>query len=336
MLNKLFRKKNNGLFGNEADEEKKSDDIATHSAKVIAVGGGKGGVGKSLLATNIGIKLAEQKKRVLLLDADLGAGNLHTFVRAERARSPLSAFIKGEFDDVGMLISPTEVSNLDIISAANDSLDVANQSPQKVARLKRILRMSGYDKIIIDLGPGTGNNTLDMFLSAQSGLVVTTPEPTSMENSYRFLKCLFLRRIGTLLKDQNNVTLRGHLENILYRTRSRRPRTIANVLDELRELDHDGGQIIQNMLGSVRIYIIVNQTLSDEDRFLGDQIERACFDYFGVRIQYLGHVNYSKEIIESVRRRKPFTVEYGDSRSSKDLDLIVDRLVPWSDMSFRA
>src|SRR4051794_27501646 len=73
----------------EAPERAPGTACARH---IIAVGGGKGGVGKSLLAANIAIYLAQLGKRVVLFDADLGGANLHTFVGIERPATTLGDF----------------------------------------------------------------------------------------------------------------------------------------------------------------------------------------------------------------------------------------------------
>src|SRR5260221_1811968 len=84
---------------------------------IIAVGSGKGGVGKSLLAANIAIYLAQLGRRVVLLDADLGAANLHSFVGVERPHVSLGDFFDGRVDRVEQCIVETAVANLGLLSA---------------------------------------------------------------------------------------------------------------------------------------------------------------------------------------------------------------------------
>ena len=79
---------------------------------IIAVGSGKGGVGKSLLAANIAIYLAQLGKRVVLLDADLGGANLHTFVGVERPHVTLGDFFDQRAGRIEECIVETSVSGL--------------------------------------------------------------------------------------------------------------------------------------------------------------------------------------------------------------------------------
>src|SRR3954470_1220356 len=93
---------------------------------IIAIGSGKGGVGKSLLAANLAIYLAQLGKRVVLLDADLGGANLHTFVGVERPRVTLGDFFDKRVERIEECIVETQVANLGLLSAEGDPLWAAN------------------------------------------------------------------------------------------------------------------------------------------------------------------------------------------------------------------
>ncbi len=133
---------------------------ATNAARprIWAVGGGKGGVGKSLVAANMGILLAKRGKRVVLVDVDLGAANLHTFLGMDAPDDTLSHFLKGEVRDIRRLVKKTGVENLEIISGAKDSLDVVDFGAASVKRLKDALSALGRDYVLLDIGPGTSAN----------------------------------------------------------------------------------------------------------------------------------------------------------------------------------
>jgi flagellar biosynthesis protein FlhG len=143
--------------------------------RIIAVGGGKGGAGKSLLAANVGIFLATIGKRVVLLDADLGGANLHTFVGVERP--PLS---------LEPVVVETAVPGLGLVSGEGPS--------QKLRLLEEVQRLD-VEYLIVDLGPGSGSTAIDFFLHADVGVLVVVPEPTSVESTFRFIKSAFARRL---------------------------------------------------------------------------------------------------------------------------------------------
>ncbi len=170
-------------------------DLGHPGRRIIAIGGGKGGVGKSLIAANLGIYLAQLGKRVVLIDADLGGANLHTFVGVERPMVTLGDFFDKRVARIEDCIVETPMKGLGLVSGEGDPLWAANPRPATKNRLINQIRELDVDYLICDLPPGSGFIALDFFLVAQVGILVMTPEPTSVENTFRFIKSAFLRRL---------------------------------------------------------------------------------------------------------------------------------------------
>src|SRR5438105_7639081 len=148
---------------------------------ISAVASGKGGVGKSLLAANLGIYMAQLGKRVVLLGAELGGANLHTFVGVERPRVTLGDFFDQRVQRIEECIVETPVANLGLVSAEGDPLWAANPRPATKNRLISQIKDLDVDYLICDLPSGSGFNALDFFLVAHVGVLVVAPEPTSVE-----------------------------------------------------------------------------------------------------------------------------------------------------------
>ena len=162
--------------------------------RIVAVGGGKGGIGKSLVSANLGIALARAGHRVTLVDVDLGGANLHTCLGINQPQGTLSDVVtKGT--RIESLAAPTGIENLTLVSGAMDALDAANPRAQARARLVEQLQTLDADYLLLDLGAGTSLHTIDFFLLADHGVLVLLPEPTSVENAYRFLKAALFRRL---------------------------------------------------------------------------------------------------------------------------------------------
>jgi flagellar biosynthesis protein FlhG len=182
---------------------------------IYPIAGGKGGTGKSFLAASLGTILAKQGKKILLVDLDLGASNLHTFLGLRKPRVSLKQYLNKEINDLNDVVLKTTQPNLSIISSSGCSLEIANLYYAQKLKIIRAINNLSYDYIFIDLGSGTHFNTLDFFLMSNKGILVTTPEPVSIENMFRFMKSLYLRKIKAVLKDYNlNVICREYLNNI--------------------------------------------------------------------------------------------------------------------------
>jgi len=158
-------------------------------AKVIAVTSGKGGVGKTNVAVNLGIILAERTERVILVDADLGLANVDILL-GRRFRYTMEHVIKGE-KDVFEIMQKLP-GGLAIVPGASGFSDLANLKDQERAYLFRSLSMlERYaDVILIDTGAGVSRNVVQFAAAADEVLVVATPDPTSMTDAYALIKLL--------------------------------------------------------------------------------------------------------------------------------------------------
>ncbi|MFQ5330295.1 MAG: MinD/ParA family protein, partial [Thermodesulfobacteriota bacterium] len=116
---KRLMHKESDIFAVSASESPKMvavEPVALPAPTIVAIGSGKGGVGKSLLTSTLGMLFAEVEKKALLIDADLGASNLHTFMGVDGGTQSLTCFLKGETANIKDLISTTSLSGLDLIS----------------------------------------------------------------------------------------------------------------------------------------------------------------------------------------------------------------------------
>lgn len=128
--------------------------------RVIAVGGGKGGIGKSLLSANLGIALARRGARVVLVDLDLGGANLHTCLGVGQPKVTLSDFIDRKVQNLEDVLVPTPFERLSLVSGAMDGLDAANPRHAQKSKLIRNLRLLDVDYVLLDLGAGTDRKSV--------------------------------------------------------------------------------------------------------------------------------------------------------------------------------
>lgn len=133
---------------------------------ICAIGGGKGGSGKTFICANLGVLLAAHGKKVILVDLDLGASNLHTLVGQSSLKTGLHDFLNKSVKDLSLTAQPTDITGLHLISSLRCSIESGNLFyVQKQKIIKAIGRLPA-DFVLLDLGAGTTYNTLDFFLTA--------------------------------------------------------------------------------------------------------------------------------------------------------------------------
>ncbi|MBU2739104.1 MinD/ParA family protein [Acidithiobacillus concretivorus] len=162
---------------------------ARKSIKVIAIASGKGGVGKTNVAVNLAVALAQQGAKPLLFDADLGLGNVDVLLGLS-PRYNLSHVISGEKSMEEVLI--TGPWNIRILPAASGVAQMANLDTQSQANLiQGIGDLSlDMDYLLIDLPAGIAGDVLTFSQAAQEVLVVLSNEPASITDAYALIKVL--------------------------------------------------------------------------------------------------------------------------------------------------
>jgi flagellar biosynthesis protein FlhG len=157
--------------------------------QVIAVSGGKGGVGKTMLTTNLAIACADLGKRVLLIDGDLGLSNVDVLLNL-RPRASIDNVLAGEcrLSDVVIKFTPW----LDVIPASSGHLKVPDLSHlHKIMLLDQVDELeTQYDLVLIDTSAGVSRTVQYWAASAARVAIVVTPEPTSLADGYATMKIL--------------------------------------------------------------------------------------------------------------------------------------------------
>ncbi len=280
---------------------------------IWAIAGGKGGVGKSFLCSNLSIDLAQRGNSVVLIDADFGGPNIHTFFGISTSIISVSDFIKSNQLRLDDILLPTGISNLKLASGAHDVLGMANLNVIQQNKLIKAIKTLDVDYVIVDLGAGTSSYTLDVFLVADVGILVATPEPTSVENTYRFIKSAFYRKLKSVIKHQE---VRSFLERITESKNEESPRTPAELVSEISEINLQAGETLKFEISNFNPKLILNQVRTPTDVRMGFSMGAASKKYFGVGLGYVGFVEHDNYVIQSIRQRRPVIVQYPDSTAT--------------------
>lgn len=289
-----------------------------------AVGGGKGGSGKSILSTNLAVCLSWLKQKVVLIDMDLGGSNLHTMLGIEAPHRTLSDFILGKYEKIEDILQPTILENLNLISAAQDSVGIAHLGQVQKTRLLRKLSELKVDFAILDLGAGTSPQTIDFFLMAQKKILVVTPEPTSIENAYRFLKLSFYQMLERASESKE---VRNCIEEGMEAPQTNPLSTPKSLLKEIYKISPSQALFLENQIENFKVHLIVNQVRGVSEADIGSSMSLVCQKFFGMDLEFDGYLPYENTIWQSVRRRVPFVLDAPHSLVVTHLETILKNLL---------
>ena len=287
------------------------DDIKN---KLWAIGGGKGGVGKSIVTLMIGASLARLGNKVILVDADLGGSNLHTLVGIRYPKYTLADFINKKVETIEEVVMSTPIENMSIICGADDILGMANPKYTQKTRLLNHLKKLDADFMLLDLGAGTSFTTMDFFLYAPNKIVVLTPQITSIQNAYGFIKASLFRHLNDTFSKEN-----GPLELI---KRACSPvngepiDSIAKLYDEFKVLGAEQQENLMNCINALNIKLIINMVKDTKERNVCNIVKSVAKNYLGLTIEDLGIIQFDNILNSSINNMSDFFTKRRDSMAS--------------------
>jgi len=247
-------------------------DASRRRAQTVAITSGKGGVGKTCVAVNLAVRLAQMGRRVVLLDADLGTANAdvlcnvfsgQTLEHVVQGRKRLSQIM---IDAPGGFRLVPGASGLARIAALEDGA-----RNRLIAQLDEIEQDA--DLILIDTSAGISPNVLGFAVNCDQVLVVTTPEPTAMTDAYAMIK--------TIHRQRHNC----------------------------------------------RVGVMVNMVHDEpEARSVHGRINSVCRRFLDIPASYAGHLPIDERVVQGVRQRRPFVLQWPNCSASQCIGRLAMRL----------
>jgi flagellar biosynthesis protein FlhG len=277
---------------------------------IIAVGGGKGGVGKSLLSANLAARLAKLGLRVAAFDLDTGGANLHTYFGMTSAPVNIGDWLVKQRSDIMAILAPSVVEGLSIASAQRDDAWAVSDclNADGFSRFWSgitSLGDQGYQVVVLDLGAGTSRHTIDLFCCAHAGIVTVLPEPTSVENAYLFMRASLWRILGHAATRMGRSDEGAAVLSALGQDNPAMPgRSYTEKLRSLFQLNPSLIGPMASALSGRLMGIMINQTRSQADVEVGKAMEMAAQRYFGFTSAYLGYLNYDETAWKSLRNKR--------------------------------
>ncbi|MCR5219032.1 AAA family ATPase [Treponema sp.] len=299
--------------------------------QIIPIASGKGGVGKSLLSANLAITLGKAGKKVLLVDLDLGASNLHLVIGQQAPKNGIGTFLTGQskFEDI---VKKTDYENVWFIAGDSEIPGLTSLKVSQKNELIKSFTKSDYDYLILDLGAGTHLTILDMFLLSPQGIVVTAPTVTATLNGYLFLKNIVFRMMYNTFKKTSKAY--EYLESLKKDTTSLQRLYIPRLIEILSEKDPESTELFKKRMAEFRPRLVLNMIDDPKDAEKAQKIRRSCQQYLGLDLEHLGVIYRDTMQDKALSSRLPVVVYKPQSILSQAVYRIADKIMQSETRSF--
>ncbi|MDH4152398.1 MAG: P-loop NTPase [Nitrospira sp.] len=287
-------------------------------ASIISIASGKGGVGKSVVAANLSVLLAQQGKQVVLADLDTGGADCHVLVGLLNPPLTLTDYLNHGVDRLIDVAQPLPIHpNLRIIPGTGDTLATANMPYAQKKRLIRQFQDIEADVIVVDIGAGCSYHTLDFFLMADYHVAVATPDPTSVLDLYRFIKLAAIRRVLSMF-----ITRDVMAEGLANRDYS----SVKEVLDVAGKTDTSGRTLAETTLQAFQPALILNRA-TGRARVNVSQLKALLKEYVGGNLMLLGEIPDDPAMEQAVRAYVPVVLHAPASPAAAALNRTTEALL---------
>lgn len=302
------------------------------TCEIWAVGGGKGGTGKTFVISQLAAYLAEKGKNTILIDTDFGGANLHSYFGLKRTQKNINNF----FDDrepLENLICETGIKNLGIIPGDYHSISSGNLNHARKIKLFRHINNLRADYVLLDLGGGSGLDTIDAFLLADRMIVVAVPEITAIENLFQFVKNAFFRKLKGVLTDSG---LKDDVRDVWVKRKDHNIKTIVDLLEFMRSSSRETADILERELASFSIHVVLNKVRNGMEIQEGFSVRSICIKYIGVETFYSGYIEYDLQFwknLSLIQNAPKITLPFN---LKKDIANIAENITNRSQMKITA
>ena len=186
------------------------------------------------------------------------------------------------------------------------------------------MRLLDVDVVLLDLGAGTSFNILDFFLLSDVSILAVVPEPTSIENGYRFIKSALYRRLRAVAQTES---LRELVDSALDPKNPQGIKTPAELVARVESEEPETGRMLRREMSSFQPRFVVNEIRDVADVAIGHQLVAACSRHLGLKATYAGFVHHDDAVWRAVRRRRLFMADAPTSRAAEEIRQLTRGLV---------
>ena len=297
---------------------KKNDTTDTERTDktILAVGGSKGGVGKSALAANLAVGLSLLGQQVVLADLDLGGADVHLYAGVKSLSKTWNDFLERKVDSIKDIMTPTPFEGLSLIGGDSSKLGSENLPYTQKQKIMRHLRELEGDYLIMDLGGNSSYNVLDFFLFADHKIVVSGTEPASVLDSYSFVKVSFYRFLERFFSEHKS--LKGLARHVKDGTLEKSKNlSMDSILEQVRERDILAYKKLKQQYDEFHVSLVVNMADSHKDFRIADSMQHVLKEKCFLDVGVLGIIPFDKLARKAARSFTPIIVENPRSQPSK-------------------
>jgi flagellar biosynthesis protein FlhG len=292
---------------------------------ITAILGPKGGVGKSTISANLAIALSRMGKKVVAVDLDLGASNLHAMFGMRGSSKSLSDFIQKRVKNLADVILYTPAGDVGVICGGDDP-GIANMPYQNKIKLIRDLSSLNCDLVLLDMAPGASYNVVDFSIIAQQSLLVTTAEVPSLLNAYSFIKSALFRRLTFFFKRNKCSELLALLSRAMESDKHPHLKTMEGLFCEAKQINSTVAESARKVLTRIKPLVVVNRVRTDQDARAGEVIKNLLKEYLSIDTALIMTVRDDDAVGRAMVKLRPIIIETPRSPFSMDIKEIAARL----------
>ncbi len=314
-------------FLRSLDREEPEKSVKSYERKVIAIGGGKGGVGKSIVTANLAAGLAKEGKQVIAVDIDTGGPNLHTCLGIKKLQHGLFDFLLRKEKKLAEIACSTDIKGLKVIGIKEDYPGDVNIKFNQKIRLVEALKELDADYILLDLGSGATSNVVDFFAIADEGIIVSSTEVTSILNTYSFIKSLLYRKMEKYLSDREQVELLEIVRKSADPENEMGIKQINDLEEKLIKVDPAAKEMIAFLKKQIKVKLVLNMVKKSAEEKIGLSIKDIVKKFLSIDVEYLGPLKRDDVVETSVKGMRPFVLAAPSSLASLCLKSILSKIM---------
>ncbi|MBN1997691.1 AAA family ATPase [candidate division KSB1 bacterium] len=292
-------------------------------SKIVAIGGGKGGVGKTILSTMLGICLASSGKKVVIVDLDFAGANLHGYLKNSDNPPSLNCFLQRKIYNLNELVQETIFKNLYMIKGVTNFFTASQFKYWEKRKLVHNLYKIDADYVILDLGAGSSFTIIDFFLCADDQIIVSTCDSLAMHDAYGFIRVALLRKLEHTFREcpefYRAITECGDLN------KGRFAKSLSSVLGNLTNFPRSWIFTAENQIRLFKPKLIANMIREDDEPHEIQALRLAVADMLGVGLELWGKVRFDTNIRRAVQTLQPALLFSANGPASEDVVRLVNR-----------